>query len=66
MNGDYITTEFYVNGDWGKKFYSNDDFKIAMVFRDKMTNEVIDHNKIKEYADTYVFEVSGDTSTYYE
>lgn len=38
MDGEYFETEFYTQSIASQTFYANDDFKIAVVFRNKLTN----------------------------
>ena len=65
QNGEYYTTEYFVYDIWGKFFYADSDFKIAIQARNKKTLQVANHSAMLEYLDVYAFELIGDWTQRY-
>lgn len=54
LQGDYYQSLFMSTANsFNKKFYSDDDFKIAMVFKDRATGAVLNHTSILEYTNAF-------------
>lgn len=66
LRGDFYETEFYTSSNLQKNFYSNSDFKIALVFRNKKTGLVANHSKIVEFAKSTFSEWMPDYSAFYQ
>jgi hypothetical protein len=49
FQGNYFESEFWTNDLVNQKYYSNDDFKIAIQLRKKSDNSVADHQAILQW-----------------
>ena len=49
IKGEYIETQFHTRKFIKTQFYSNDDFKLAIVFRNRITNSIANHSQILDY-----------------
>jgi hypothetical protein len=65
LRGEYFETEFYTDSTSEQSFYSNEDFKIAVVFRNKVDNSVANHSAILEYSYSVAYEIYPDYSEVY-
>lgn len=50
IKGEYIETEYFNRKVTRAQFYSNDDFRFAIVFRNRLNNQIANHSKIMDYA----------------
>lgn len=66
LSGDFFETEIYHKVNPNQQFYSNEDFKIAVVFKNKIDNSVANHTAILDFAYSHGGEQYGDYSQTYQ